>query len=342
MWTLDNATPFAAERGFARDRDGGEVWIACVKGTFLIGPDDSWSVADEQEPVLRVPTYLGEPGRSSLRYEADLILTKPTTDILLHGAAYSPRAEPATQVQVTLSLGAVTKTLQITGDRVWTGARSGRTLTDPAPFVQMPLRYERALGGMAPDKARTETRNPLGIGFASGERPPSAWAVPNVEHSGDSRPQDPAGFGPIARDWSPRRERAGTYDAAWMEQRRPLVPADFDDRFFQSAPDDQQTPRHLVGGELVELTNLTPEGLWRFRLPRIALGATVRIGGRREHHSFKLHTVVLEPDTRRVLMVWHMAFACHYTLYDIKTCHIYLKERRYLGGQPTLAAGASS
>jgi hypothetical protein len=345
VWALDNATPFAAERGFARNRDGAEVWLVAVKGTFSIAPDGGWSVAEKQEPVLLAPKYLKEPGRSSLRYEADLILTKPTTDVLLHGSAHAPRGEPSPQVLVTLSVGPILKTLRVTGDRSWTDARSDKRLTDPAPFVRMPLSYERAVGGVGPEGNVREARNPVGTGFVTPRaRHADGTRAPNVEHVAGDRTTEPAGFGPLARDWSPRLERAGTYDAAWMERRRPLVPADFEDRFFQAAPDDQQTPRHLVGGEPVDLVNLTPEGTWRFRLPRIAIGATMSFRGRGEHQSFKLHTVILEPDLRRVLMVWHMALECRYSVYDIRSCRVFLKERRNLGERepaPSLASPRS-
>ncbi len=36
---LNNKTPFAAERSWVRDRNGAEVWLVAVKGTFNILPD---------------------------------------------------------------------------------------------------------------------------------------------------------------------------------------------------------------------------------------------------------------------------------------------------------------
>ena len=39
MWVAENNTRFRIERGFLRDRNGGEVWITVVKGTFDIRPD---------------------------------------------------------------------------------------------------------------------------------------------------------------------------------------------------------------------------------------------------------------------------------------------------------------
>ena len=82
--------------------------------------------------------------------------------------------------------------------------------------------------------------------------------LPNVEYASKGLgmfpgPQRPAGFGPIARHWSPRVKFAGTYDAKWKQERLPLSPADFDDRFYLCVPEDQQAPSYLKGGEPVEL-----------------------------------------------------------------------------------------
>ena len=132
--------------------------------------------------------------------------------------------------------------------------------------------------------------------------------VPNVEDprqlisSWKDRPQ-PAGFGVVASHWMPRLKYGGTYDAAWQKNRFPLLAADFDPRFFQCAPEDQQAA--LRGGETVELTNLTPDGRLTFELPRLWLGFETRFGERRVDHRANLHTVILEPAIPRVIMVWH-------------------------------------
>ena len=45
-----------------------------------------------------------------------------------------------------------------------------------------------------------------------------------------------AAFGPVGRHWEPRVRYAGTYDDRWTEDRMPLLPKDFDDRFHNAAP----------------------------------------------------------------------------------------------------------
>ena len=195
-------------------------------------------------------------------------------------------------------------------------------MTDPRPFLNMPLAYERAFGGWdarpgEAEKQDWEPRNPVGTGFAVSPEHSIGSKAPNVEYPGslvrswEDRPE-PAGFGPIAHHWSPRVELAGTYDEKWMNERFPLVPGDFDDRFYQCAPPDQQISGYLTGGEPVELTNLTPGGFLSFRLPTVAMSFMTHFYGRQgSGHQAVLNTIILEPDVPRVMMVWVTELPCY-------------------------------
>jgi hypothetical protein len=321
MWHLVNNTPFAAERAFVRDQNGAEVWLVAVKGTFAIKSDGSTALAEKQVEVCLAPKYLGEPGKSSLAYETDLVHTKPGTDVILHGHAYAPAGKPVTSVDVMMNLGKISKTLRVFGDRFWELGLIDLKMTAPKPFVKMPIIYERAFGGVDqksenPKKHRDERRNPIGTGFAVTSEHLVGQRLPNIEDpqaliSLWKKRHRPAGFGPIARDWSPRVELAGTYDEIWEKERLPLLPVDFDQRFYQCAPEDQQVPGYLRGGEAVELYNLSPEGLLRFTLPYVWLTFSTSFGRATVAHRAKLHTVILEPDFPRVIMVWHTHLLCH-------------------------------
>jgi hypothetical protein len=170
--------------------------------------------------------------------------------------------------------------------------------------------------------------NPVGVGCDTAPGKP----VPNCElpsspirsprHEGP-----PAGFGPIPYHWRPRVTLAGTYDDAWKRERHPLVPKDFQDAYLRCAPVDQQVHGFLSGGEEVVLSNLTPEGLVRFRLPRVHLGFTTFIGGGIVHHNSTIHTVILDPEDRQLIMVWQTALPCHHTLYTLKETVVFEKKR---------------
>src|SRR5271157_606336 len=221
MFNLANETPYAAERTLVCDKDGRDVWVVAVKGTFLIKPDGTTVLADKQEPVEQSPVHFGDPLTSSLKYECDLDYTKPTTDVLLHGHAYAPKGKPTTQVEVAMKLASIDKALRVTGDRSWQEGVLGLRLSEPEPFLKMPLLYERSFGGTDlrsdhPKRRGWEPRNPVGTGYDAGSGPSPGQMAPNIEAASSSliRGQRPAGFGPIARHWAPRAHLAGTYDAA--------------------------------------------------------------------------------------------------------------------------------
>lgn len=338
MWQVENRTPFAVERGWVRDRDGAEIWLVAVKATFNINPDGSTDVSDEQPPVLRSSEYHGEPGKSSIKYEGDLVLTKQTTDVIVVGNAYAPEGTTATQLDVGFKVGPVQKVLRVFGDRTWGSFGASA----PQPFEKMPLTYERAYGGADANSSHPDTdwdpRNPVGTGFAVSGRNATGLSLPNVEDpkkligSWADRPP-PAGFGAIACHWQPRSRFAGTYDDHWMKTRQPLLAQDLDDRYFQCAPVDQQTPEFLRGGEPVVLHRLTPGGSLRFTLPKLYLGFDTRFyGGCREvHKTRKLHTVILEPDFPRVSLVWHSALPCHFKVQQLERTIVSRKDDRSTG-----------
>ena len=330
MWEVVNHTPFKAERGFVRDLNGAEISLVAVRGTFTFGQAGSLQIAEEQSAVCRVPEYMGEPGRSSLRCDHDFVRTKLRTDVLVHGYAYAAPSCPVSHVDVSINVGPVCKRLRIWGDRTWKSSVFGLRPDAPKPFERMPITYERAYGGSAPasdsrDMCQT-THNPIGLGFA----PSHGQAVPNVEYpdhpvGSSGWKQRPAGFGPIPPDWSPRRELAGTFNAAWEHSRMPLLPLDFQEAHFQCAPTDQQSPGFLRGGEEVLLVGLTPDGSCGFRLPRVTLGFRTRIDGGTVDHRADLHTVLLEPEARRVTLVWQTALPCHHSLYGLERTTVYEK-----------------
>jgi hypothetical protein len=348
MWAITNNTPFAAERCWARDKDGAEVWLVAVRGTFSIGPDGSTWPAEEQDPVRMPPKYRGDPANSSLLADSDLNPTKRTTDVVLHGHAYAPGNEPTTQADVSLKVGTINKTLRAIGDRVFQRGLFGIGLSKAEPFAKLPIVYERAYGGTDivsddPRKHDWERRNPVGTGFATDVEHLLGKRAPNIEDPHSlygmiNRRPAPAGFGPIPGHWLPRLKFAGTYDAKWEKERQPLLPEDFDERFYQCAPQDQQTSEFLKGGELVELSRLTPSGLLKFRIPRARfLFRTYFDGEGVETHRAVLHTVMLEPDVPRVILVWHSRLPCHHKVLKLLETRISVLPRINVPAQDDLA-----
>src|SRR5690606_21215410 len=101
-----------------------------------------------------------------------------------------------------------------------------------------------------------EPRNPVGRGHKSDELPLVEYIDQQIKRPSDQA--TPAGFGPISPDWEPRKTMMGTFGAAYVEQYWPGFPGDFDPRYYNAAPPDQQVAGYLRGDEAIELENLHP------------------------------------------------------------------------------------
>jgi hypothetical protein len=129
-------------------------------------------------------------------------------------------------------------------------------------------------------------------------------------------------FGPYGRGWPGRIEFGGTYDQNWIDNIFPFLPPDFDERYFQMSPPDQQI-EHPKGGEDVVLVNLTLAGRESFRLPATGLPMTLFEG--REiafEGALAPDTVLLDPENRRFSLVWRMSQRIHRTILDFSECWV--------------------
>ncbi|MDR5809814.1 DUF2169 domain-containing protein [Caballeronia sp. LZ019] len=316
MWTVHNDTPYKVGKTWVRNKEGIHQWIVVVKATYEIKSDGTTVLADEQLDPLLLPEYRGEPGLSSLRYDADLVAPKPTTDILLNGTAYAPHGRWSSDFLVGLRVGAIRKVLRVRGEREWVCGLFGARPSEARPVLSVPIIYERAFGGYdrTSDDVRNhcmDARNPVGRGVCAVPDHRKGQALANLEYpDGDVEHRGPACFGAIDSFWSPRREYAGTYDEIWRDSRAPLLPADWDSRSLLSAPPDQRPVNHLTGREPVVLVNLTPSGRLSFDLPRVYLTFSTQIATHAEAHRSRLATVIIEPDHPRVIMVWQTSLDC--------------------------------
>lgn len=301
VW-LENRTPFAAATHVQVDAEGQEVLVVMLSASFEARPGGALSPAAEQLPVALADVPFGDPARSSNRFEADIARAKPGAEVIVNATAHAPNGQAVHELQVGLQVGSLRKVLRVTGDR----ARAAGGFSEPQPFIRMPIVYERAYGGTAPD-GRADPRNPVGVGHmgAASADPAVLTEAANVHYPGE--PDAPAGFGALGRGWQPRLRLAGTYDAAWLAGQWPLPPADFDPRYNLCAPPDQHLPG-LAPGETVTLVNLTPTGRWRFRLPRIAAPVRLIYDDRVEDAAFAPDTLLIEPDLWRLTLKARMAF----------------------------------
>jgi hypothetical protein len=329
---LINATKMIAGYAMGMRPDGRESIVVVVKGTFTIPAQGKEpQLAEEQVPLMMADVSTGEPGFSAPLYESDFAPYKPTCDVLLNGSAYAPDGKPVERVTVSLRVGTMKKSFNVVGNRVWRRGVLGPSPTAPEKFVTLPFSYDRAFGGVDKtdeEKSRWRTFVPNHFGVGYHDHPLDAsidgTPLPNTEEIGrpitDPRgPYRPMSFGPIFRAWQPRLKYAGTYDDKWLENTFPFLPADFDDRYFQAAPEDQQID-YLRGGEEVELVNLTREGRTRFNLPQVRVPVEFsRLDGGRETKDAIIDSLLLEPDQGRFMLCWRTSLPLRKNMFEVPT-----------------------
>ncbi|MFZ6184210.1 DUF2169 family type VI secretion system accessory protein [Nannocystis pusilla] len=318
MTVLHNWTPFAAQASPSVDRDGRDVLVVCVAGTFVM--DEATRVAHEQVAPPIEDVYWGEPGASSLRIAGQTTYHRPGTDIYLEGFAWTPGGRPAERSRVDVRVGPCHVTATITGERVWTRGLTGLRSSAPRPFTQLPLRYEYSAGGPG------DPRNPVGRGYrsaqaAEGQPLPAIEAEDAPCERWEDRPP-PVGFGPIAPQWQPRLAHAGTYDSQWVEQRAPLWPTDLDPRFFNAAAPGLVATPGLVGDEPVRLAGVSPDGPIAFRLPRLRLRATLQRRRGRQARAMALDAVALATEVRRFTLYWRTSFSIADDWLELEGVHV--------------------
>ncbi|PIE19645.1 MAG: hypothetical protein CSA65_01880 [Proteobacteria bacterium] len=311
MFALDNRTPFGAEHNWIRDKDGAHHWVVAVTATYDIGEDGTLSIAEEQPNTPLATEYWGEDGVSSIRYESDLGLQKPCTDLLVNGTAYASGGRPVSSMAVRLRAPGVDKTLQVSGESTFLPSAFGVQVSTPKPFTSMPIRYEATFGGsdtVDPDPRRHahEARNPIGTGFALRPERLEGKRAPSITYPGVAPHRSgPAGFGATASYWEPRLGVGGTYDQRWFDEQRPFLPNDWSPECLRCAPMDQRPKRWLSGDDRIELYNMSPSGALAFALPKVYLTFATHFGRRVEEHRSKLVTVLVESDSQTLRCVWH-------------------------------------
>lgn len=282
-----NCTPFSADTFDQYDLDGKMYTISSVRSTFILKLENGraeFKISDKQDPFLWQDEYEQAPTGLLLKKQCDFVPFKPSTDVTIHGRCWF-YDEKSNFMVAELEVNDRTKKIKVCGPRYWTKFENTWKLGNPELVKSVPIRWNLAFGGNYLTKTKKQDvniYNPVGLGFIDFDNPPSDTVpAPQILNDNDvldtKRLLKPAGFGPIAPSWETRHRYAGTYDDKWKQTRHPLLPRDFDNRFWNSAPEDQQFSPWLKGGERIKLVNMHESAyVLSFTLPHQALLCVVK------------------------------------------------------------------
>lgn len=312
---LINNTDFSFACMPGRMNYPGHSLTLIVKGTFALSPGQKATLAKEQDYPTGEEYYpddedmLGSP-----RYESDFACFKPHADLLLVGKCYVPDGKQAQSCAATFQVGNKSASVVVFGNRHWKRNALGfRYATDPEPFTSLDLRYENSFGGAGDDQ------NPIGKGRVkvTDESGVVFLPLPNIENplrlidSPHTHPE-PAGFGPIRRDWEQRRAKMGTYRRGYAKERWPWFPDDFDWTHFNAAPPEMQLEGYLRGDESLCFENLHPaHAKYESQLPGLRVRCFVNksIDPANNPADFvevpmNLDTLWVDMESEKMVLVW--------------------------------------
>ncbi|MGE0418431.1 MAG: DUF2169 domain-containing protein [Acetobacteraceae bacterium] len=312
MSTMKETNNTGLQLAFVHDDGNFESPFATfiVKGTYTLVPGGVCTRAPKQRAISDDQRHMDRIGRS-LAWASDLAPFKPNSDFLIHGTFHQPGGVPRPEGRAAFSFGPLRKELAIFGRRTVVMSKGQRpAVTQPPPFLNLPLRWEYSAGGL---RFRA---NPLGMGgdittLPNGDQ---VGHMPLIERpdqlirSINDRPL-PINFAPLPDYFRFRRRKLGTRDQRWSLFRAPLPPEDFDPSYYNAAQHDQQGGNYPRGDETLQLWNLHPQHSdLTTRLP----GESVRLAVLRrqgegmvaEPVAMNLDTVVALPDEEQVVLVW--------------------------------------
>ena len=331
-----------------RNHLGEYVFSVIVKRTYRILPGGVAERADVDAELRKIDAYYdnGDPEWSTVQHESELAPYKTSTDVVVIGKAYAPRGKPTVRMPVGVQLGDRKKVLTITGDRRCSFRQGAApSFTDPEPFLEMEIRYDRAYGGSDEKSLPTipflYPRNFKGTGVVlrNVKEAVEGLILPNIED-----PQDligperlfieepdrwhlqplPQGFGWLQREWYPRCAMLGSYPpfidpgTVTAEERMGLLPNDhvalakqsrlrpMEAQFANGASLGMVFPA-LKGDEAISLGGLTPDGMLKFSLPGETPSIGLDLGSGMQELDPQIHTVSIRPDDMEVDLIWRGA-----------------------------------
>jgi len=331
-----------------KDGAGKPIFAVLVKRTYDIRCGKMAIRASADRPLVKVDEYYdhGDPEWCTVKYETDLTPYKPATDVVVIGKAYAPAGQSTRQMDIAIEVANIRKVIRVTGERRCLYRQNKPpAFTDPQPFTEMEIRYERAYGGRdrksMPPMLLAYPRNTLGTGFAikNTHEVIDGLYLPNFEDPKDmlvpervvledpinwNRQPLPQGLGWFHRTWYPRCSFVGSVpgfvkpEEPLREELLGLVPQNqvalarqfklpsYDVRFNNGASLGLVLP-YLRGDEMVRLIRLTPDGQLEFTLPADRPNIMLDIGLGENKLEVVLHTVCVRVEEMQVDLVWRGA-----------------------------------
>ncbi len=284
-----------------------------VEGNLAIAEDQIWQVSNAvwESPIGTLPP--------------ESCFFRGGVDMMIFGFARALGAQPASKVEVRITLGDFSGGVDVYGKRYWhrpQGRRDKLTATSPEPFVELPLNLEHAFGGkqLWDGLEVPHTGNPEGMGWYFEEEAAVEQPLARIEDPGApviqwSDVPDPVGVGYCPQSFGPRVRRSTEFDDRGML--RKLRPTFFNDAFPDMiAPVPKPGVRCVVSGMRVA-------GDLSFCVPNPPLLVRLSIGNTDVQRLLQIDQIGVEPDINRVFITYRFPFRYAVVPLQSRSCELH-------------------
>ncbi|TDM05505.1 MAG: hypothetical protein C4K60_12120 [Ideonella sp. MAG2] len=315
---LDNRTACPAVWHLMPDADGGEAGLLVVKASFCLSTG-RLAAAESQCQVKMLPKHvpiadlplsdaqfrlLGDRAKQTILWEDhDLSPPKPNFNLLVQATVTVPPGGAGDYVTAGLKVGNKTVGVKVFGPRYRLQGLLGKELKRlDGAAAEVPLNY--AFSGGEGSLLETPDNKEQELSLLP-------WFEPIVQPGAEVLLHEYFGLSHCPVGAAHRRKFAGTYDEQWKSERAPLLPEDFDRRFWNDASPTLQWPDPLVAGTSIRMANLSRVPLVVGTVPSM----TWRVKGYDDVGKLQCDvrlrndTLLLEPDADRMTFTWRALFS---------------------------------
>lgn len=310
---LVNNTPLPALVFEKSGRFSTFYYVVIARATYDISLSGKTTLADIQEGYIVADEYFDEPfENSALKRETDLVLYKPYCDIYFHGHAHASKP-PQSSWPVQIQYRGTQKNFIVTGPKNWYYQHGRWQLSASEAVKSVALDYRLAFGGNPDPENRTLSpfaNNTAGIGFYKKSLLDTAkiYPAPQFEstktvYDNMKKPYPVEGLSPLCRWWPERTQHLGTYDKHWEQHIHPFHPDDFNEQFYNVAPEGLTIP-YPSGGETIYTLGLFKNGARNIVLPENTIQLALGKDGSFIPREMNMDTIVVDTDQSSLAITW--------------------------------------
>ncbi len=314
---LHNLSPWQATLVENWQIDKQKCLTLVIKQSFEYDDNGNVFPMEASEDIVMADEMLAEPTTSSLKTANEAVAFKKGFELYGNLTAYPPKARQAKVIEVNVSLthestSVFSKTLRVTGERVWQASLLGQTASAPKQLAPTPLTYENTYGGIDSENAeKIFEENVAGKGFrvkkAKGSPLPKVeYPTHFLKHHKKQIP--PASYGALPLFWQPRLALLPEIaQEALMAGEYPYQ-SELKTNVFNCAPQDQQLDFRFTKGLTLSLKGVSPnkdyQHITQVTLPYVPPQVALINGEDQVFIDLTCDTLVIDADANTFHLVW--------------------------------------